>query len=102
LSRYEKTVVKNGKRYLVSCGYDFPLMEYFLHVEYQDPKDIPESMLDDEQPELLFAISSHSTLKCHPRYPAKTHFVNSEIWTLMEEWDADPAHIKAVRDDLPY
>lgn len=87
MSRYSVETIKDGARYIVSYGYDDPLTEYFLHVEHADAKHTGSAeSAEDDNPELLFAISSYHTLKCHPDYPGKTHFSNSEILELMQKW----------------
>jgi hypothetical protein len=65
MSRYNITVTKNGIEYDVAYGYDYPCIEYFLHVHMRPPPFLhvhmrPPSFLagiepppDDDDPVLL-------------------------------------------------
>lgn len=96
MSRHTHRVERNGVLYEVACGYDKPLQEYFLQVY-----DLNHPRLDDEDG-LVFSISSHSTLKCHPKHPGKRHWTNAEILELMREWECDKEHQDRVALDLPF
>lgn len=108
MSRYSITKVRDNKKYTVSYGYDV-LSEFFLHVEYADEKDIPapkddsnRDCGDEDNPELLFAISSYNTLKCHPDFPNKFRWNQSEILDMMIQWGVPERHYRMVALDLSF
>ena len=100
MSRYAIEEIRSGVTYLVSFGYDNPCTEYFLHVEQIDPR--PEPTEEDEQPELIFAIASYNTMKCHPDYPGKFRWPNSELLRLFEHWGVPSVARVALAMDLPF
>lgn len=101
MSRYSHNVVRDGAEYVVSYGYDRPLSEYFIHVEHANATHSRESE-EDDNPELLFAVSSYSTLKPHPDHPGKYKFSNSELLELFKEWGVPEKHISQLALDLPF
>jgi len=101
MSRYSFDVVRDGTRYLVSFGYDYPCTEYFLHVEYADAHHCRESE-EDGNPELLFAIASYNTLKCHPDHPGKFRWSNGEMLEMYQCWDVPSVAQTAVALDQPF
>jgi hypothetical protein len=103
MSRYTFETEREGVRYHVAFGYDNPLSEYFIHVSYADPKDmLGEPSTENPEPELLFAVSSYNTLKCHPDYPGKTKWSRGELLELFEAWNCPPLACQALAGDLPF
>lgn len=98
MSRYCHEFRKDGKLYLVSYGYDRPLQEYFIHAEEIDPPLDPPS--DDRG--MLFAVSSYNTMQCHPDYPGKMRWSNSELSELFTEWGVPYEYRVQLALDLPF
>jgi hypothetical protein len=95
MSRHSKFVntPRWGKCVLV-VGFDRPLQEYFVQLFRTDA---PE-----EEEDVVFSISSRTTIDPHPDYPGKFHYSNGELVEIMTELGADEAHITAVVLDLPF
>lgn len=93
----------NGRS--IAWGYDNPLGEYFLTEYYSNDelKKMEEQAGDEELPHVVFSIMSHTTLDCHPDYPGKMDWSNSEILSLMDKYDEiDERHKEAVALDQPF
>ena len=91
MSRYHKVV--GASEY--AWGYDPPLQEYFLQ-KFKDN-------------EIVFSIGSNNTIACHPDYPNKLHWSNSEIVDVIEAihkeegWRIIPRqHVAAIVLDIPF
>jgi hypothetical protein len=95
MSRYSAEL-SNGR--YIAWGYDRPLSEYFL-IEYKSPEEI-----ENEDDDMVFNISSHSTIIPHPETPKQLDYANSEILELMKGYgNAIPEEHKiAVSFDLPF
>jgi len=95
MSRFQKEIKQEG--ILLTWGYDRPMSEYFLQAFKIDA-------LPDED-DIVFSISSYSTLKPHPEYPDRTTWSNHELLELIEKKYDDhvPAdHKNALALDLPF
>jgi hypothetical protein len=94
MSRYTKVIPEKGIE--IAWGYDRPLASYFIE-EFK--LDTPE----DEE-EVVFSISSIMSTDPHPRTPNKFNYSNSEILTIMKEYEEyiPEDHLHAVALDIPY
>jgi len=110
MSRYHHRHTVNGQEWSVEYGYDPPLSEYFLQVHDPTPvTTVEEAVRYEQNPRAgcdgngcLFAISSHMTLRCHPKFPGKTRWSNGELLEQMEFWGVPQAHRSQVALDLPF
>lgn len=84
----------------VHWGYDEPLQEYFLSL-------FDLSVMDDREEDCIYSIMSHSTTMCHPGYPGKFDWSNSEILELIEKNKylrniIPKEHKEAIALDVPF
>lgn len=74
MSRY---TIKSGSR-TYAYGYDRPLGEYFFQGY-------------DEEGDIIFSVSSYTTMIPHEKYPKKLHYSNGELIDLVKEEMGDSA-----------
>lgn len=90
MSRYSKRIENRAYAF----GYDRPLQEFFFQRSDVDSVD-----------EVLFSISSHTTLEEHPNHLDKIHWSNSEIADLVVEemgTEAPKEFLTALALDIPF
>lgn len=104
MSRYNKTVKKDGKTVHYAWGYDAPCQEYFFQC-FKDEEDLS----DDEESDVIFSISSVHTLTPHPDHPGKMKWSNGQIIELMQKYTDEKGECVVPMDhrthialDLPF
>lgn len=97
MSQYTR-MAQDGR--MLMWGYDYPLCEYFFAVYFNEE----EMKTRDEDNDIYFNISSHTTLTPHPDKPKQMDYANSEILELMKPYhnEIPKEHRDAIAMDLPF
>jgi hypothetical protein len=101
VSRFQAKL-DNGRT--IAWGYDNQLAEYFMQEYYSEEELNKMTKKELERTdEVVFSVSSHTTLTPHPKYPKKMDWSNNDLLQLMRKYPEIPRiHKQAIAADLPF
>ena len=100
MSRYSTTT---DEGYILAYGWDRPLREYYVQLLKTD------AMMDKEEKDTgrparpeLFWIGNRTVIAPLEGDDMSKRYTNEEIARVLEKYGAEPLHIEAVRQGVPF